>query len=60
MIFEKLVLPSSCAKLFYRTLEPSAALFWALSIVLAHILNQLTQPAGPASLKYGRGQFGSI
>ena len=38
------------------------ALFWALGIVLAHILKQLTQPVGPASLKYGRGQLhvGSI
>ena len=40
--------------------EPSAALFWALGIVLAHILKELTQQAGPASLKYGRGQLGSI
>ena len=35
-------------------------LFWALGIVLAHILKQLTQPAGPVSLKYGRGELGSI
>ena len=41
-------------------IEPSAALFWALGIVPAHILKQLTQPTGPASLKYGRGQLGSI
>ena len=45
---------------------PFAVLFWALSIVLAHILQQVTQPAGLASLKrgtdtalYGRGQLGS-
>ena len=42
-------------------------MFWALGIVLAHILKQLTQPAGLASLNsgtgtvlYGRGQLGSI
>ena len=28
-------------------IEPSAALFWALGIVLAHILKQLTQPSIP-------------
>ena len=44
----------------HNRIEPFAALFWALGIVLAHILKQLTQPAGPASLKYGRGQLGSI
>ena len=44
----------------HNIIEPFAALFWALGIVLAHILKQLTQPAGPASLKYGRGQLGSI
>ena len=38
-------------------IEPFAALFWALGIVhvLAHILKQLTQPAGPASLNSGTG-----
>ena len=30
-----------------------AALFWALDIVLAHILQQVTQPAGLASLNHG-------
>ena len=44
----------------YCRIETSAALFLALGIVLAHILKQLTQPTGPASLKYGRGQVGSI
>ena len=41
--------------------------FWALGIVLAHILTQLTQPAGLASFNigtgrvlYGRGELGSI
>ena len=34
--------------------------FWALGTVLAHILKLLTQPACPASPKYGRGQLGSI
>ena len=42
----------------HNRIEPSATLFWALGIVLAH--KQLTQPAGPASLKFGRGQLGSI
>ena len=43
-----------------------AVLFWAIGIVLAHILQQLTQPTGLASLNrgtgtvlYGRGQLGS-
>ena len=30
--------------------EPFAVLFWALGIVLTHILLQAMQPAGPASL----------
>ena len=44
----------------HNRIQPFAALFWALGIVLVHILKQLTQPAGPASLKFGRGQLGSI
>ena len=44
----------------HNRIEPSAALFWALGIELEHILKQLTQPAGPASVQYGRGQLGSI
>ena len=40
----------------HNRIEPSAALFWALGIGL----KQLTQPASPASLKFGRGQLGSI
>ena len=36
-------------------IEPFAALFWALGIALAHILKQLTQPAGLASLNIGTG-----
>ena len=46
--------------------EPFAVLFWALVIVLVHILQQVTQPTGLASLirgtgtlLYGRGQLGS-
>ena len=35
----------------YSRIEPSTALFWALGIALAHILKQMTQPAGQASLK---------
>ena len=35
--------------------EPFAVLFWALGIVLAHILKQLTQPAGQASFNSGTG-----
>ena len=51
-------------KVFHLNLriKPFALLFWALGIVLAHILKQLTQPAGLASLNsctgtvlYGRG-----
>ena len=51
----------------HNRIEPFAALFWALGIVLAHILQKVTQPAGLASLNrgtamvlYGRGQLGSI
>ena len=43
------------------------ALVWALGIVLAHILQKVSQPNGLASLnhgtgtvQYGRGQLGSI
>ena len=36
-------------------IEPFAALFWALGIVLAHILQQVTQPAGLASFNSGTG-----
>ena len=38
-------------------------MFWALGIVLAHILKQLTQPAGlhgTGTEMYGKGQLGSI
>ena len=48
-------------------IEPFPALFWAIGIVLAHILQQVTQHAGLASLHcgtgtvlYSRGQLGSI
>ena len=58
-IIDKLYLDRQCISSSQR-IEPSAALFLALGIVLAHILKQLTQPAGSASLKYGRGQLGSI
>ena len=34
-------------------IEPFAALFSALGMVLAHILEQVTQPAGLTSLNYG-------
>ena len=51
----------------YIIIEPFSALFWALGIVLAHILQKVTQPASLASLNhgsgtvlYGRGQLGSI
>ena len=44
--------------------EPFAVLFWALSIVLAHILKPLTQPAGLASINNSTGigtvQQGSV
>ena len=44
----------------HNLIEPSAALFGALAIVLAHILKKFTQPDSLASLKYGRGQLGSL
>ena len=34
----------------YNRIEPFAVLFWALCNVFAHILKQVTQPAGLASL----------
>ena len=37
------------------TVEPFAVLFWALGIVLANILQQVTQPAGLAYLNRGTG-----
>ena len=43
------------ANRFHNRIEPFSALFWALSIVLAHIILQLvTQPAGLASLELAR------
>ena len=36
-------------RLFIR-IDPFAALFWALGNVLAHLLKQVTRPAGLASL----------
>ena len=55
------------ANRLYDRIEPFFALFLALGIVLAHILQKVTQPAGLASLNhgtgtvlYGRGQLGSI
>ena len=51
----------------YLRIEPFAVMCWALVIVLAHILKQLTQPDSLASLNsstgkvlYGRGQLGSM
>ena len=51
----------------HNRIEPFAVHFWALSIVLVHILQQVTQPTGLSSLNcgtgtvlYGRSQLGSI
>ena len=43
------------ANRLYNRIEPFAALFWALGNVLAHILKQVTQPAGLASLNCRTG-----
>ena len=43
------------ANRFYNRIESFAALFFALSNVLARILKQVTQPAGLASLNHGTG-----
>ena len=43
------------ANRLYKRIEPSAALFWALGHVLTHILKQVTQPAGLASLNRRTG-----
>ena len=55
------------ANRLHNRIEPFPALFWALGIVLAHILQKVTQPAGLASPNSGtgtalngRGQLGSI
>ena len=55
------------ANCLYNRIEPFSALSLALGIVLAHLLQKVTQPAGLASLNhctactvlYGRGQLGS-
>ena len=39
----------------HNRIEPFPALFWALGIVLAHILKLVTQPAGLASLNCRTG-----
>ena len=51
----------------YNGIEPFPTLFWALGIDLTHVLQEVTQPAGLASLNSGtgtalycRGQLGSI
>ena len=47
-------------------IEPSAALFWALRVVFPHLLQQVTQVAGPASPRpqqlywHGTVQLGSV
>ena len=43
------------ANRLFNRIEPFAALFWALGNVLAHILKQVTQPAGLASLNRRTG-----
>ena len=39
----------------HNRIEPFPALFWALGIILAHILQKGTQPAGLASPNSGTG-----
>ena len=49
------------AKYFvFLTIEPFAVLFWALGIVLSHILQQLTQPAGQAYLNHAWYWHGTV
>ena len=40
--------------------ETFAVLFWGLGIVQAHILQQMTQPAGLVSLNHGTVRQGSV
>ena len=39
----------------HNRIEPFPTLFWALGILLAHILQQVTQPAGLESRNHGTG-----
>ena len=43
------------ANRIFSRIEPFAALFWALDNVLAHILKQVTQPTGLATLNRRTG-----
>ena len=43
------------ANRLFNRIEPFAVLFWALGNVLPHILKQVTQPAGLASLNLRTG-----
>ena len=40
--------------------EPFDVLFWALGIVLTHIVHQVTQPAGLTSLNRGTEWHGTV
>ena len=53
MVIDKLYTQIGKVLRLPRELNLFAALFWALGIALAHILKQLTQPAGLASLNSG-------
>ena len=43
------------ANRLHNRIEPFPALFWALGIVLVHILQKVTQPASLASPNSGTG-----
>ena len=44
-----LVIPRWANRFVFFQIDPFAVLFWALGIVLVHILQQVTQPTGLAS-----------
>ena len=65
-IHRKILYPDGQSVSSSMRVEPFAALFWALGIVLVHILQLVTQPACLASLNsgtdtilYGRSKLGS-
>ena len=50
-----MIYPDGQTILYSLRIEPFAVLFWALGIVPANKLKQLTHPAGLASLNRGTG-----
>ena len=49
----RIIIPRWAKRFVFVQIEPFAALFWALGIVISHILQQVTQPVGLAFPNYG-------